>query len=285
MKRASAFILAFSLLSSAAQAHSVNLAWEPSPDPNIAGYRVFYGNHSNEYLWHDDAAVSACQSGVCQISLDLPNGTWYFAVTARAQSGLESAFSNEVSTVLTSGPAVLSPNTEVTWARSCIYEIRWAGFAGPDVAIQLLQQGRAAKTIASRTANDGSLEWRVPSKKLLGADFRIRISSQGHTDESDLPFQIVSPTILRPTNAAVIQRGAVCEIQWNPASLCGQDVMISLLRGKKRVQTLSPSAPNSGNYAWLVEPALKPGGKYRVEVGSLLHPACRGFSYGSFLIE
>ena len=285
MKRTVSFILAFALFSGAAHARPVNLAWEPSTDPNIAGYRVFYGNHSNEYLWHDDVVLSTCQGGVCQSSLDLPNGIWCFAVTARTQSGLESAFSNEVCTVLTSEPVVLSPNAQVMWARSCIYEIRWAGFPGPNVSIYLLKDGLVAKKIASRTANDGSLEWRVPSKKLFGPGFCIRISSEGHTDESDLPFQIVSPTIFSPTNTAVIQRGAVCAIQWDPASLCGQEVMIDLYQGKKRVKSLSPSAPNSGAYGWVVEPALKPGGKYRIAVGSLLHPACRGFSYGSFVIE
>ncbi len=285
MKLAVSSILAFFLLSAAAHARPVNLAWEPSPDPNIAAYRVYYGNYSYEYLWHDEVALSTCQSGVCHVSLDLPNGTWYFAVSARAQSGLESTFSNEVSTVLTSEPVVLAPNTEVMWAKGCIYEIRWAGFPGPNVSIYLLRDGLVAKKIVSRTANDGSLEWRVPSKKLFGPGFCIRISSEGHTDESDLPFEIVSPTILSPSNTAVIQRGAVRAIQWDPASLCGQEVMIDLYRGKKRVKTLSPSAPNNGAYGWAVEPALKPGGKYRIAVGSVLHPACRGFSYGSFVIE
>ena len=77
---------------------SVSLAWHPVPDPSVSAYFVHYGRQSSD------------QPGVCEyensISVDSPSATvtnldpdtrYYFAVNA--YNGLESACSNEVSTV------------------------------------------------------------------------------------------------------------------------------------------------------------------------------------------
>jgi len=82
----------------AASGASVSLAWHPVPDPSVSAYLVYYGRQSSG------------QSGSCEyehsISVDSPSATvtnldpdtlYYFAVSA--YNGLESACSNEVSTV------------------------------------------------------------------------------------------------------------------------------------------------------------------------------------------
>ena len=72
---------------------SVTLAWDPSPDTSISGYRLYEGVASRTYttvidVGHETmATVSNLTSGV----------TYYFAVTAYDTNGLESDYSDEVS--------------------------------------------------------------------------------------------------------------------------------------------------------------------------------------------
>lgn len=84
-------------------AQTVTLAWNPSSDPNVVGYKVYYGTIHGIY---DKVAlasnattltISGLQEGVC----------YYFSATACSSSGSESEFSNEVSHTVPAG-AVLA---------------------------------------------------------------------------------------------------------------------------------------------------------------------------------
>lgn len=82
------------LLASAAQVRastSITLAWDPSPSPSVAGYRVYYGGASGNYT--NNITVGNVTSGI--VNGLQPGGTYYFATTARDASGSESAPSNE----------------------------------------------------------------------------------------------------------------------------------------------------------------------------------------------
>jgi hypothetical protein len=85
---------------------SVTLAWDPSPDLDVAGYRVYVGQFSGVYAPPIDVGsqttvvVSNLQQGV----------THYFVVTAYNSSGLESDPSNEIhyTPPIVTGPTELS---------------------------------------------------------------------------------------------------------------------------------------------------------------------------------
>ncbi len=91
--------------SNTAPAHSVRLAWDASADPEVTGYRVYYGNAPTNYTQILDvgnlarATVSNLTAGV----------KYYFAVTAYTASGLESdpadEISHTISTASTAGGA------------------------------------------------------------------------------------------------------------------------------------------------------------------------------------
>ena len=72
---------------------SVTLAWDPSPDPDVVGYRVYVGQSSGVYAPPVDlgnqtsVTISNLQEGI----------PYFFAVTAYNSLGLESDPSNEVS--------------------------------------------------------------------------------------------------------------------------------------------------------------------------------------------
>lgn len=71
---------------------SVSLVWDPNSEPDLAGYRLYYGTASRTY----NRTVEV--SGNTSVTVDdLELGTmYYFAVTAFNTAGLESDFSNEV---------------------------------------------------------------------------------------------------------------------------------------------------------------------------------------------
>jgi hypothetical protein len=71
----------------------VNLAWDPNPEPDIAGYKLYYGTVSGEYAEPVDVG-NVITGNVPGLQL----GTLYFfAATAYNTSGLESDFSDEIS--------------------------------------------------------------------------------------------------------------------------------------------------------------------------------------------
>ncbi len=72
---------------------SVTLAWDPSPDPAIVGYTVYYGSASEAYT----EQVPAGNSTSVTLSNLQEAVTYFFVVTASDASGLESPPSNEVS--------------------------------------------------------------------------------------------------------------------------------------------------------------------------------------------
>ncbi|MFC1889575.1 MopE-related protein [Thermodesulfobacteriota bacterium] len=71
----------------------VPLAWDSNTEPDLAGYRIYYGTSSGDY----DFSVDLGNCTGCSIS-DLEDGrTYYFAATAYDEYGNESGFSDEVS--------------------------------------------------------------------------------------------------------------------------------------------------------------------------------------------
>jgi hypothetical protein len=87
-----ACFLILAALGTTIQAASVTLAWNPSTDPSVAGYNVYYGGASGNYTNKISVglATSDATSGL------LVGVTYYFAATTYNTSGMESLFSGEV---------------------------------------------------------------------------------------------------------------------------------------------------------------------------------------------
>jgi hypothetical protein len=83
---------------------TVSLGWEQVHDPSVMGYFVHYGRHSPQHLG-SCAYEHSTYSGDTEATvthLD-PDTRYYFAVSA--YNGIESACSNEVSTVTAAASA------------------------------------------------------------------------------------------------------------------------------------------------------------------------------------
>lgn len=104
-------LLAVLLFCATAWAGDVQLAWDASISSQVTGYKIYAGNASGIYSLTFDAG-----DVLAYTVTGLVDGTWYFAATAHDASGVESAFSNEISTTVGTGtpPTIPSPPTNLT---------------------------------------------------------------------------------------------------------------------------------------------------------------------------
>src|SRR5258705_9291259 len=76
------------------RAANVTLAWDANPEPDVAGYELYYGTATGTYA--QVVAVAGRNTASVTVT-NLVLGTYFFAVTAVSSNGLSSLFSNEVS--------------------------------------------------------------------------------------------------------------------------------------------------------------------------------------------
>ena len=103
-----AFIL-FLVPGPEAHAAQVTLAWDAGTDPNIAGYKVYYGNASGSYL----TVVDVGKQASCTIANLSTGMSYYFAATEYNSSGQESGYSNEA-VYTASSPCAFSLSSTAT---------------------------------------------------------------------------------------------------------------------------------------------------------------------------
>src|SRR5512139_390025 len=87
-------ILVFTLvLCQSALAAQIKLAWDANGEPDLAGYKIYYGTSAKSYT------ASVDVGNVTSYTLASLNGgqTYYLTVTAYNTSGSESGYSGEVS--------------------------------------------------------------------------------------------------------------------------------------------------------------------------------------------
>ena len=130
--------------------YSVNLVWQPSPSPDVTGYRVYYGpatgNYTNSVLVGKVTAntVTGLASGA----------TYFFAITAVGPGGQESPFSNQISFV---------PGVPTVWIRAASknqFVLTVSGLIGHTYQVQATQDFKTWTTIGTVTLGaSGSLNF------------------------------------------------------------------------------------------------------------------------------
>lgn len=96
------FMIVMLVLFAAVMAHAasnVKLAWDPNSENDLAGYKLHYGLASGSY----STTINVGNVTVYTVE-NLPDGTYFFAVTAYDTSSNESGYSNEVSDLLDTVP-------------------------------------------------------------------------------------------------------------------------------------------------------------------------------------
>ncbi len=178
----------------------------------------------------------------------------------------------------------------ITWKCLDTYTIRWYGFPGPRVKIQLYKGSSLDRTIAPGAGNDGSYSWRVPISQKTGSDFKIKVTSTSDTsmaDYSNNTFTIKSrgPEVTYPSAKGItLKCGKTYTIKWHKFS--GRFVRIILYKGWGSYTAITYSTPNDGSYSWIPGCNLRPGSDYRIKIdaGTSLNNYEQDFSDYHFTI-
>uniref|UniRef100_A0A6M3LPJ4 Putative structural protein n=1 Tax=viral metagenome TaxID=1070528 RepID=A0A6M3LPJ4_9ZZZZ len=73
---------------------AVIINWLPNTEPDLAGYKIYYGRESGKYDFCIDAGITEHY----EIKM-LDSGEWFFTITAYDESRNESGYSEEVEMV------------------------------------------------------------------------------------------------------------------------------------------------------------------------------------------
>jgi chitinase len=185
--RLSVFGLLCLFLSSSAFAGPVTLAWDAVSDPDLAGYRLYYGYASGSYsvTLGVGKATTAALSG-----LDAGR-TYYFAATAYDVYGDESDFSNEVSYVVpaadTTPPtvAITSPAGGASVPKKSTVTIN--ATASDDVGVTKVEFYVNGQLTCSDTAASYTCAWKVPAAP--GRTYQLQAKAydaQGNVSSSNI---------------------------------------------------------------------------------------------------
>ena len=80
-------------------ASNVSFQWDPNTESDLAGYKLYQGTSSGLY----DSVVADIPAGTETVTLfDVPDGTYFWALTAYDLDDNESGYSNEVTESLDS---------------------------------------------------------------------------------------------------------------------------------------------------------------------------------------
>ncbi len=107
-------------------AAEVHLAWDPSPDPDVTNYRIYWGYQSRTYEGYFDVGnVTNTVIG------SLAEGTrYFFAATATTGDGRESDFSNEVE-YTTPVPPPAAPTLQLAATSGTEVTLTWTPNSNP----------------------------------------------------------------------------------------------------------------------------------------------------------
>jgi hypothetical protein len=95
---------------------AVTLAWDPNPESDIAGYIISYGMSSRQYV----TSIDVGNTTTWVFSQPDPTKVYFLAVQAYNTAGLQSPYSNEVSTAPVIQPLTATSLTSNAPAQPCV---------------------------------------------------------------------------------------------------------------------------------------------------------------------
>lgn len=206
-----------------ALAAQVSLAWDPNTEPDLAGYKVYFGTVSRAQTESIDVGKVTAYA-----LMGLPEETTYFfAATAYDRYGRESGFSNEVSTTTSSLCAyAISPASQsftatggsaaasVTASAGCA----WSASSGASwVTITSGSSGTGSGTVRySAAANSGAAR----SATLTIAGRTLTISQAAVSSPALFTIAASAGTggTISPTGAVPVSAGSSRTFTISPAS-------------------------------------------------------------------
>lgn len=203
-------------LTATAHSATVTLAWDPNPEPAVAGYRLYIGTSSGYYTSSVDVAASTRAT----ISSLIEGITYYMAVTAYDTSGNQSGYSDEI--VYTVPTAV---GTEPTTSSS-----GGGGGGGCFIATAAFGSAMAPEVERLREFRDSCLLTNGPGRAFVDFYYRMSPPVADFISESEELRQIVRG-ILWPLVLAVKNPTAAVAVIVTALSI---GILCGIGRGRRR---------------------------------------------------
>ena len=258
------------LLSPSASAAQVTLAWNGNGDPDLAGYKIYYGTASKTY----DKSIKVGNVTSFTVT-NLTANKYYFALTAYDQAGNESGYSNEVSWPI----QLLVPGDGEILASGSPRLIEWSADRGA-VQFKLWYSINNGETWIRM--NEGeyiygteSYQWEVPAPsknkrkclvKVAGYDDR---GNKVATDKSDDTFMIEVLRMTSPNGENELVSGDPHVITWNTNVTCSPVASVKLLyttNGGAEWHQITTLEGNPGDFLWQVPDVQKTKSQCKVKV-------------------
>lgn len=180
-------LLALLVLSAPVFAGQVTLTWETNSEPDLSHYIVYMGTESGAYIWN--SGNIGLVTHYTWENLD-PLVKYYFAVTAVDEAGLESDFSNEVSTEGYSGNfIILEDGTGPgVWTKtSGLGSVTSESQPDDDMAVVFSSTSATAKTSFKLLGNDpvgalfNVLDWEFKYFQATDSYFMVQVFTTNGT--------------------------------------------------------------------------------------------------------
>ena len=177
-------------------AQEITLRWDPNSEPDLAGYHIYHSQVSGSgYVRLNSSLIPTNSFTDSSVQTDV---TYYYVATAVNQQGLESVFSNEVSTIISgsNSPPAAQDDTAVTNEDTPIVINVLSNDSDPDadpLSVSGLTQGSAG----SVTLNGNQTVTYIPNLNYNGTDsFTYTVSDGNGGNDSATVTVDVSGTIL-----------------------------------------------------------------------------------------
>jgi hypothetical protein len=189
-----------------------SLSWNSNPEPDIAGYKIYYGQASvasgDAAQYEDSMTVGdVIARNIC----GLTDGTYYFAIRARNEAGLLSAYSAEASAALTDvtlqGPTPPQQVQVQEMSPGCV-TVSWARNPETNIASYIVYYGAqsVAEGEASLYADSVNVGGAI-SGEICGFNPGIRyfavraVNALGlySAYSAEKPIEVVGPDVMAPT--------------------------------------------------------------------------------------
>ncbi|MFW5853767.1 MAG: fibronectin type III domain-containing protein [Thermodesulfobacteriota bacterium] len=171
-------ILLILLITSAASARTLTLAWDPSEDPSVDRYVVYWGTRSGDYSQNSDAKGHLIPAGATTYQITDLSGSrpYFFAVKSLNALGLSSDYSDEAAL-----PAIAGLKNDFRLAVSRHETFYLSGVAAANKPVEVYN-GRIR--IGSTAAGpDGAWSLAVNSSILGEGPVQLTASSTGAESE------------------------------------------------------------------------------------------------------
>jgi hypothetical protein len=144
---------------------AVTLAWDPNPESDIAGYIISYGMSSRQYT----TSIDVGNTTTWVLSQPDPTKVYFLAVQAYNTAGLQSPYSNEVSTAPVIQPLTATSLTSNAPAQPCVgTAITFAATATGGVAPYAYKWwvfDGSTSTIGQNWSTSSTFAWTPPQPK------------------------------------------------------------------------------------------------------------------------